>query len=383
MISNFALISKQRALSLTATVLGARSVLYFGPDRQPIVEALPAECEIQAYETGASALDSFTPDFVVCFDVLQHIASPPEYHAMIEELTKYGVPLVVSGLDFPPMLSTPGINFHESLLLSLDRRNFVPIPLAAYSGLVVFVALPTAASTAVRDITAATLKVAVEVVDDRDLLFEAIARSRSRLGFFPDHLPRCIEYPWIVQNLPKPGPLRIVDAGAGVSILPMMLADRGHHVVTVDSHPLQRSIETRDSWNEWGYLDYSALDPRIRSFNVRYQDLSDSFQIDAFVSVSVIEHLPREVRKVWIRKAYEQIVPGGSILLTVDTEPFSRSLWNFSEGVQVDEAAWHGTVDDLKAELLEVGFELDSLECQEWLPTTKVGMARYKAHKSA
>ncbi len=321
------------------------------------------------------------PDLVTCFDRLIYLSSASAYQAAIDDLTGYGSPLLVSGFDFAPMLPDPATYFHQPLSRSLEEKGYTAIPLGAYEESVVFIALPPAMGAAARDISTTTLRTAVQIVPEPSLLFEAVVSSRAKLGFFPDHLPRCIEYPWISSNLPQRPALRILDAGAGVSVLPFMLAERGHDVTTIDSHSLIRILETKATWNEWGYLDYGLIDPRIRSFNVPYQDTEDNLALDVVVSVSVIEHVPNSVRKAWIRKAYRQLVSGGALLLTVDTVPFSRQLWNFSEGKQVEDPGVHGTVDDLARDLSETGFVVDSVEHRDWLPLTKIGMARFKAHK--
>jgi cyclopropane fatty-acyl-phospholipid synthase-like methyltransferase len=110
--------------------------------------------------------------------------------------------------------------------------------------------------------------------------------------------------------------------------------------------------------------------------------LPDNREFDAVVSVSVVEHLPREIRNACIRKAYRQLRSGGTLLLTVDTEPFSNRLWNYSEGILVDDASVHGTVEDLTREVMEAGFTIELLESLERVPLARVGMARIKGRKT-
>ena len=160
-----------------------------------------------------------------------------------------------------------------------------------------------------------------------------------------------------------------------------MLADRGHQVLTVDPHSIIRNLEDKATWTEWGFLDYAQIDSRVASLNVPYQDVPDERQFDAVVSVSVVEHLPREIRIQCIRKAYRQLRPGGTLLLTVDTEPFSKQLWNYSEGILVDEASVHGTVEGLISEVAEAGFTIELIESLDRVPLARVGMARIKARK--
>jgi len=322
-------------------------------------------------------------ELVVCFDVLIHMSSPEEYQSAVKNLLANGVPVLVSGYDAQPVDCGPMTYFHEPLSSTITALGCVAVPVDAYRGLTAFVAMPPQTLPSTRDISNATLIDAIPLVAEPLLLVEAVVQSRANLGFFPDHLPRCIEYPWIVQQLTVGKSMRIVDAGAGVSVLPFMLADRGHTVITVDPHSLTRNGTQPDSWNEWGFLDYSQLDSRISSQHVPYQNTSDDLHLDSVVSVSVIEHLPREIRKAWIKKAHNQLKFGGCILLTVDTVPFSRALWNYSEGNQVEDPGVHGNIEDLASELTEEGFSVDIIEHSVWLPKSRVGMARIKATKKS
>lgn len=350
------------------TIINARSVLDLSGRDGGLLEDL-------------ARLKGINPDLIVCFDSLTRVASAEEYQAVLATLAQYKAPLLMSGLDFPPMGNTTQLNYFEPIASSLADLDFAVFPLDCYNGLSVFVAIPSE-SISPRDITPKTLRTAIDVSASPQLLFEAVVRSRRLLGFFPDHLPRCIEYPWVAKNLPEHGKLKVIDVGAGVSVMPIMMAERGHRVLTVDPHSIVRDIGNKTSWTEWGFLDYSQIDHRIASLNAAYQDLPDDLTYDAVVSVSVIEHLPRQIRNQCISKAYRQLVPGGTLLLTVDTEPFSKRLWNYSEGILVDDPGVHGTVDDLVREVTEAGFELQILELQDRVPLARVGMARINARKA-
>jgi 2-polyprenyl-3-methyl-5-hydroxy-6-metoxy-1,4-benzoquinol methylase len=341
-----------------------------------------ARAEVVLNATASSEASAVkNPDLVVCFDVLTQVTSLSDYQTALDALTRHGVPILLSGLDFPPMPGITHLHFFEALSTSLETRCFIAFPVDSYDGVSVLVAIPSA-SISPRDIAPKTLRTAIDLSPTPLLLFESIVRSRALLGFFPDHLPRCIEYSWIATHLPHYSSLRVVDVGAGVSVLPFMLADRGHRVLTADPHSIVRRLDEKNSWTEWGYLDYSQIDDRITSLNLPYQDLPDNREFDAVVSVSVVEHLPREIRYACIRKAYRQLRSGGMLLLTVDTEPFSNRLWNYSEGILVDDASVHGTVEDLTREVMEAGFTIELLESLDRVPLARVGMARIKARKA-
>ena len=125
---------------------------------------------------------------------------------------------------------------------------------------------------------------------------------------------------------------RIADVGAGVNALPFVLAERGARVVTIDNHPVVRDMASRADWNEWGFLDYAALDARIQSRHVAYEMYKSDELFDCIYSVSVIEHVSKATRRRWIDAFSNQLRPGGLLLLTVDLVLGGDALWNLSEG---------------------------------------------------
>lgn len=210
-----------------------------------------------------------------------------------------------------------------------------------------------------------------------------VQKSRERLGFFPAHNPRVLEYPWIVANLPQSlKGVRILDVGAGVNALPFMLADRGASVTTVDNHPLIRSDATHDEWNEWGFLDYGRIDQRIVSLHVAYEDCDIEHAQDAIFSVSVIEHLPRVVREKWLLKFASQIKARGTLLLTVDLVPGTEQLWNRSEGKVVEEPEVHGDLTSLLKDIAQAGFEIVAARTERAIPDSVVDIGLIHALRS-
>src|SRR5262245_43796544 len=64
-----------------------------------------------------------------------------------------------------------------------------------------------------------------------DLLDELVAIGRAVFGFFPYHYPYTLNYPWILERLELlPPGARVLDLGAGVSPVPIALAQRGLRV---------------------------------------------------------------------------------------------------------------------------------------------------------
>ncbi len=98
-------------------------------------------------------------------------------------------------------------------------------------------------------------------------------------------------------------------------------------------------------WNEWGRL--RTVSPSITSVHSSYQAFSAG-AFDVIYSVSVIEHLLAALRCQWLRQMSQQLeFLEGTLLLTVDLQPTTRLLWNYSEG-QGQRRGAHGTLDDLE-----------------------------------
>ena len=233
-----------------------------------------------------------------------------------------------------------------------------------------------------RDISSEDLEVMLALTPYPDALRALVDCAHRRIGFFPAHNPRALEYPWVLMTVPSSlHGLRILDVGAGVNPLPFALAERGAHVTTLDNHPLTRDLQARERWNEWGFLDYSTLDPRVSSVRAAYEDFESATPFDCIFSVSVIEHLPASVRRAWVRRFSEQQLPGGQLLLTVDLVPETNSLWNVSEGRVVEPLAEHGELDTLVDELSLAGFSVAPTGIVRRIPDSRVDVGFVTATK--
>jgi cyclopropane fatty-acyl-phospholipid synthase-like methyltransferase len=209
------------------------------------------------------------------------------------------------------------------------------------------------------DISDADLALARAEARRPDLLAELVAAGRSVFGFFPDHYPHTLNYPWVLERLEllETGS-RVLDVGAGVSPLPVVLARRGLRIDCIDKSPTMRTLPVTGDWNEWGFFDYSVVDARIRSYQRDVRDHLPDDLYDRVYSVSVIAHMNGAEREATVGRVAEWLKPGGRLLLAVDLLPKSDFLWNRSEGVEVEPPTEHGTVDDLLASIEQEGLRV-------------------------
>lgn len=245
-------------------------------------------------------------------------------------------------------------------------------------------ALARSATGHARDMAGRDVERMMALTPYPQLLSALVYKGRETLGFFPAHNPRALEYPWILAHVPADlQGVKILDVGAGVNPLPLVLADRGAVVTTVDNHPQTRVPENRAQWNEWGFLDYATLDPRITSMHCAYEQAQFPAPWDCIYSVSVIEHLQCSVRQQWIEGFAVQLKPGGLLLLTVDLIPGTDLLWNRSEGQVVEETAVHGSWLSLLQELENIGLEIQTTEFARNIPDSQVDVGLLSARHRA
>lgn len=192
-----------------------------------------------------------------------------------------------------------------------------------------------------------------------DLLDELVATGRAVFGFFPNHYPHTLNYPWVLERLePLPPGARVLDVGAGVSPLPIVLARRGLRVDCVDKSPTSRTMPVSAEWNEWGFFDYSTVDAHICSHRREAHEHESAQLYDRVYSVSVLAHMTRLERDKTVERFPGWLKPGGRLLLAVDLLPKSDFLWNRSEGIEVEPPTEHGTVDDLLTSIEREGLRV-------------------------
>lgn len=235
---------------------------------------------------------------------------------------------------------------------------------------------------AVHDIDEESLAWVMSRSNYPDLLDSLVKLSRETFGWFNKSISRAFEYPWILNEIKVSGKSRVLDVGAGISPLPIAIAQQGAKVVTIDSSHIVRKLgDGQESWNGWGFLDYSSLNDNIVSFN---EDVfSSQFKessFDCIYSVSVIEHITTELRRKLWADLSRRLESNGLLLLTIDIIPDTNNLWNCSAGSVVEDVESHGDCEMVKAELLREGLYIEEYMIIRGLPLSKVdiSMMRFK-----
>ncbi len=321
-------------------------------------------------------------DVVICLDVLIHQQTKQSFFDLLDTLIdSCKGKLVLGAYNEIPIFESSITFFYMPIVEALKSRGvFEKIEIVGKYRDVTLVAAQKRKETCevldlshARDISNSELLQAYPLCPESGLLTELIDLSRLHLGFFTSQFTRSIEYPWVASKLRLGGGSKtVLDVGAGLSPLPFYFAKHSAKMYTVDRHAKVRTLRTRESWNEWGFLDYSALDDRIKSNNVDILKFRCSRKFDYVYSVSVIEHLPAAARRKILKHLRKLMGGNGStLLLTVDLVPETDLLWNRSEGRQVDLESEHGSVDNLIDELRCLGFSIESQEIVDKIPNSR------------
>lgn len=339
-------------------------------------------------------IDTASADMTVCLDVLIHLASRDEYRSFVRKLvrctSKFGI---VAGDEADPGLAGI-VFFHESLSRTLVDAGAINVrKIGGYRHVTIFEFMAPILDQQAdlrddgrllegtghpRDISPVSLSDALQKTRYPSLLRTVVNFSRANLGFFTSHYPRSLEYPWLLAQLQAFPAATILDIGAGVSPVPLFLAESGHTVTTVDSHPTVRTPVSRADWNEWGFLDYGQLHAGITSLHQAVETMRAWHTFDVIYSISVVEHMPKTIRRRVLERASLWLKPGGRLLLTLDLVPQTDELWNRSEGMVVDERD-HGRTDDVLKELELSGFHVDVIDYFRDIPDSSVDIVCLRA----
>jgi hypothetical protein len=225
------------------------------------------------------------------------------------------------------------------------------------------------------DISEESLQLLLEQSHRPDLLAELVATSRGAFGFFTKTPSYTINYPWLLERLEvlKPGSW-VLDVGAGVSPLPLVLAARAINVHSIDGSAIVRTPRETADWNEWGFLDYANYDARIRSWNTRVTEFTPSVLYDRIYSICVIAHMKRNAWEDALVRSQRWLRPAGRLYLAVDLMPSSDFIWNRSEGQQIEPPELHGTTRDLSEILQRLDMRITEFSTLRGVPGSRTDL---------
>ena len=341
-----------------------------------VADALGSDGVLQL-DRGAAPPDGSDHDLVVCPE-LDHRSGPSgTIAADIERLWRASRrALLVARTEGP-------VGGHEAdgteSLVSLVRQSTPDAevyPLVS-SGRPLALAIRRPATIHPRDYGPTTLDHLVDRHPDPLALAALRIDAWRTIRFYPDHAPRLWEYPVVAQlvrSVLAPGS-RLVDIGAGTTPLVPFLTRHGYEIDTVDPSTILRTWPPRDDWNEWGFLDYASAGFAHRSWNSTLQELPPLPLFDGMFSVSVIEHVPGDVRRSILAEVARRTRPGGLVVLTVDLVRGRDDLWNRNLGEQVEDPAVHGTLAGIVAECGAVGLDLEATETVRNWGTSEIDIA--------
>ena len=314
-------------------------------------------------------------DLVICLEELCHPMDQARSRDFVRLLWQSTArALVVRGLIHPDCGSNGGsAEYGLATMLGEAASGAELYPVETDGPFATFVAYRPSEAKHPRDFGSPTLASLIARHPHPRTLVEIRVHALGTTGFYPDHAPHLWEYPvvasLVAEHLPRGS--RLVDVGAGVTPLAPYLTSRGYVVETVDPSAVVRRWPPQPDWNEWDYLDYGAAGLTHRSWNCTLDQLPTEPPFDGAYSVSVIEHVPSNIRRGLLRDISVRTALGGLVVLTIDLVRGSDDLWNRNLGVVVERVADHGTFDDVVSECAAVGLETFSKETvRDWGDTS-------------
>lgn len=124
------------------------------------------------------------------------------------------------------------------------------------------------------------------------------------------------EYPWALSRHPLPDGEMVLDAGCGVSTLPLYLAQSGATVVALDVDVRWLTMLRRAA----RFHDLPVVPLMGDMVGLGFPDAT----FDRVYCISVLEHLPVEQQPTAVREMARVLRPGGVLYLTVDYDEHER-----------------------------------------------------------
>lgn len=328
-------------------------------------------------------------EFVVCLDVAIHQETREKYFDLINFLaSKTDKTLIISGYNNDIADNSNMCFFYENIYESLKNTDMFKyiFKIGEYRNVDIYVAdkgnlFSTKTNNDIKneDID----RILNSPSTDKDLFLESVIVSRNNFGWFTKHYPRTYEYPWLLKKLGNNlKNLKVADFGSGISPIPVLIAQRGAKVFTIDSSLKRINLDTIRDLNEWGFFDYSIIDKNIKSMNCNLDyEIYDKNFFDIWYSISVIEHMRSEERRKSLETIANTLKNGGKLFLTLDLVKDTKNLWNRSEGIMVEDEKSHGSLDDITKELENLNIHISEKEIISMPQKEKVDIALISAEK--
>jgi SAM-dependent methyltransferase len=233
-----------------------------------------------------------------------------------------------------------------------------------------------------RDISDARLAEELARARHPELLADLVALARRHFRFFSRFTSHYLTNPWFAAELAGvPAGARALDIGSGLGPVPIWLAGRGVHVDCVDNHPEVRRPPVADDWTEWGFFDYAAIGPNLRSHHVGVESFRPDAPYDAISSVCVFAHIPRATREQVMAACAGWLAPGGRFAIAVDLLAGTNYLWNRANKQEVAPREEHGSLIDLMASLHALGLRIENPTLHRGLPENRPDLFMVSAVK--
>lgn len=190
-----------------------------------------------------------------------------------------------------------------------------------------------------------------------------------RLNDFPGYTPdqwgiKAHNRPWIEESGQFAKGQRVIEVGAGYSLLPKYLAEKYEVEAWIGDDFGMSSEELL--WSRWGNpLDLPRKYPSVKYVFKRFgsfsSDYSDAY-FDRIFSVSTLEHIPVDCRLAVLKDMHRCLKPDGRELHTIDIATLAPRE-NLKAGLK------HGLIDKLP--LLNTIVKKHSSEIGNWMEIIK------------
>jgi SAM-dependent methyltransferase len=164
------------------------------------------------------------------------------------------------------------------------------------------------------------ITVRFQLADHSDLNEERYPWSKGRLRKPAFYAARMWEYPFAILSADlRPG-MRVADVGCGMTAFTIYLKDRaGCQVTGIDPDAFDSGIKYKGHGVSREFLEHTGL--HVVQGNMEALPLETESQ-DRVFCISVMEHVPPDIRRRGMQEIARILRPGGRAILTVD-----MSMW--------------------------------------------------------